>query len=151
MQLLKKKNQPCKLLLKDEGIKFSADRFLVNKWLFAKTNEHFRLVQARSKFFRHYKITFYENFKALRLNLNEQIASEERPFLVIFIFFFYLNNRPILMLHVSFCRYFEYLHFSYQIFFHVINIFHFINEKHAFLHLFDFISHISVTSLKSQT
>jgi len=33
-------------LLKDEEIKFTADRFLVNKWLFAKkTNEHFGLVQ----------------------------------------------------------------------------------------------------------
>jgi len=31
-------------LLKDEKIKL-ADRFLVNKWLFPKTNEHFRLVQ----------------------------------------------------------------------------------------------------------
>jgi len=32
-------------LLKDEEIKFFADKFLVNKWLFAKTNEYFRLVQ----------------------------------------------------------------------------------------------------------
>jgi len=32
-------------LLKDEEIKFSADKFLVNKWLFVKTNENFRLVQ----------------------------------------------------------------------------------------------------------
>jgi len=34
VQLLKKKNHPCKLLmrlLKDEVIKFSADEFLVNK------------------------------------------------------------------------------------------------------------------------
>jgi len=44
VQLLKKKNHPCKLL-KNEEIKFSADRCLVNKWFFTKTNEHFRLIQ----------------------------------------------------------------------------------------------------------
>jgi len=31
-------------LLKDEEIKFSADKFLLNKWLFAKINEHFKLI-----------------------------------------------------------------------------------------------------------
>jgi len=73
-QFLKKKNHPCKLLCEDEEIKFSADRFLVNKWLFAKTNEHFRLVQARfaktNEYFRLVQVRFcssraifYENFK----------------------------------------------------------------------------------------
>jgi len=36
------------------------------------------------------------------------------------------------MFHLSFCRYFEYLHFLYWIFFHKINIFHFVSEKRAF-------------------
>jgi len=36
------------------------------------------------------------------------------------------------VLHVSFCRYFKYLHFLYRIFFHTINIFRFISEKRAF-------------------
>ena len=68
--------------LKDEKIKFSADRFLVNKWLFAKTNEHFRLVQARfaktnehfrlvqARFVRHYEGYILREFQILRLNLN---------------------------------------------------------------------------------
>ena len=103
-------------LLKDEEIKFSADRFLV-KWLFAKTNEHFRLVQARFaktneyfrlvqvRFVRHYEGYILREFQILRLNLNG------------FNFFFYWTNRSILMFHVSFCRYFEYLHFFYTEFF----------------------------------
>ena len=52
VQFLKKKNHPFKLLCdcfmnEDVEIKLSAERFLVNKWLFVKTDEHFRLVQAR--------------------------------------------------------------------------------------------------------
>ena len=35
----------AKELVKEEEIKFSADKFLVKKWLFAKTNEHFKLIQ----------------------------------------------------------------------------------------------------------
>jgi len=47
------------------------------------------------------KATFYENFEALCLNLNEQRANEKKPFWWIFIFF-YLTNRSILMFHISF-------------------------------------------------
>jgi len=55
----------------------------------------------------------------------------------------------ILMFHVSFCRYFEYLHFSYWTFFHIINI-SFYKRKTCFLQLFDFFSHIFFTSFESQ-
>jgi len=34
-----------KELVKKEEIKFSADKFLMKKWLFAKINEYFKLVQ----------------------------------------------------------------------------------------------------------
>jgi len=75
-------------LLKDEEIKFSADRFLVNKttWLFIKTNEHFR-----AKFVRHYEGYILWEFQTLRLNLNEQRASEKKDFFIkrCFLFFFY--------------------------------------------------------------
>jgi len=78
--------------------------------------------------------TFYENFEALRLNLNEQRASEKKNFFIkrCFLFFFYWTNRSILMLQVSFYNYFEYLHFFIPIFFHIINIFRFISEKRIF-------------------
>jgi len=46
-------------LLKDEEIKFSTDRFLVNKWLFAKTNEHFR-----TRFVRHYEDYILQGFRS---------------------------------------------------------------------------------------
>jgi len=59
---------------------------------------------------------FYKNFKVLRLNFIEQTASEKRLFSVFLIFFFYLTNRSILIFHVSICKYFDYLHFLYQIF-----------------------------------
>ena len=68
-------------LLKDEEIKL-ADRFLVNKWLFPKINEHFRLVQG--DLFVIMRTTFYENFKALHLNLNKQRASEKNASLFLF-------------------------------------------------------------------
>jgi len=94
VQLLKKKITVR--LLKDEEIKFSANRFLLNKkCLFAKINEHFKLVQGYV--FVIMKVTFYENFKALRFNFDEQRTSERRLFEMIFIFFFYLKNRPILI------------------------------------------------------
>jgi len=94
VQLLKKKNHLSKLrLLKDEKIEFSANRFLVNKWLFAKTNEHFRLVQGYICSLRGFTFTFtstfYENFKVLRLNLNEQRASEKKAFFLKSVFYFF--------------------------------------------------------------
>ena len=72
-------------LLKDEEIKFSADKFLVIKWLFAKTNEHFR--RSTLDLFLIMRAIFYENFEALHLNHNEQRANEKKTFLVVFIFF----------------------------------------------------------------
>jgi len=70
-------------LLKDEEIKFSADRFLVNKWLFAKTNEYFRLVQDLFIITR-----ILREFQSLRLKLNEQRASEKKDFFIKSFYFF---------------------------------------------------------------
>ena len=71
-------------LLKDKEIKFSADRFLVNKWLSQKLMNISG--SFRAKFVRHYE--GYKNFKALRLNLNEQKASEKKTFFGVFLNFF---------------------------------------------------------------
>ena len=73
--------------------KFSADRFLVNKWLFAKTNEYFRPKffqdSFRTKFVRHYEDYILRNF-ASRLNLNKQRVIKKKSF-PIFLLFFLLN------------------------------------------------------------
>jgi len=77
------------------------------------------------------RATFYKNVEALRSNFNEQRASEKKSFSIA-LFFFLLNYRSIVMFHISFYKYFEYLHFSYQAFFHTINILCFVSKKHAF-------------------
>jgi len=55
-------------LFKNEKIKFSADRFLMNKWFFAKTNEHSGLF--RTRFVRHYKGYILQKFQSFAFNLN---------------------------------------------------------------------------------
>jgi len=73
-------------LLKDEEIKFSADGFF-SEQNFLQKLVNIRLVQ---DLFVITKATFYENFKALRLKLNEQRANKKRAFVKrYFLFFFY--------------------------------------------------------------
>ena len=55
------------------------------------------------------------------------------------------------MFHVSFCRYFEYLHSFLLNFFSYNQYLSFYKRKTCFLQLFDFFSHTFFSSLKSQT
>jgi len=92
------------------------------------------------------RATFYKNFGALRLNLDKQRAREKKPFPMVFIFF--STNRLILIFHILFCRYFEYLHFLYRTLFPYNQYFSFYKRKMCFLQLFDFFAHIFIISLK---
>jgi len=66
-------------------LSFPTDRFLVNKWLFTKTNEHSGLF--RTRFVRHYEGYILREFQRLRLNLNEYRASEKKTCFDVFYFF----------------------------------------------------------------
>ena len=111
---------------------------------FAKTNEHFRLI-SRLDMFVITRATFFENFKALRLNLNEQ--REKKLFSVVI---FYLTNRSVLMFHVNFVDISNTYIFHTELFFQYNNIFRFISEKHAFCNISIFFRIFSsqISSLK---
>jgi len=60
------------------------------------------------------RTTFYKNSKALCFKSRWTQNERKKAFFDVFNFF--STNRLILMFHVSFCRYFEYLHFLYRFF-----------------------------------
>jgi len=89
MQFSKKKNHPCKLLCDSKMKKLSFPQTS-----FQWTNGFLQKLINISGLFRLdlfviKRATFYKNFKALHLNLNEQRVSEKKPFSMFFIFFFY--------------------------------------------------------------
>ena len=134
-------------LLKDKEIKFSTDRFLLNKWLFAKINEHFQACSRLDLFV--IMIVILREFQSFAFKSQWTESEWKKTFFDVFKIFFLLN-KSILIFHVSFCSYFEYVYFFIPIFFHTINIFRFINEKRFFV-TFDFFSRIFFTSLESRT
>jgi len=87
--------------------------------------------------FFHYKGYILREFQSFAFK-SQWIESEwKKDLFQCFLFFFYWI-KSILMFHLSFYRYFEYLHFLYQIFSHITQYLSFYKRKTSFLQLFDF-------------
>jgi len=136
-------------LLKVEEIKFSVDRFLANKWLFAKTNfaKTFQTYSRLDLFVTTRILRKFQIF-AFKSQWIEQVKN--RTFSSKSVFF--INNRLIIDRFVPrlILKLFRISTFFYTDFFFLTINLSFYKWKTCFFQLFEFFSHIFFTSLESR-